>query len=154
MEKKNYVINEINSLDHLQEIVHLIQKYQYFYLNRHQEKEKIVLHFEQFLQKKMQGFQLGVFDGHAEAIGFCTVYYLPSSLSCQNYAYMSDLFVSSDYRGQGVGKILIQKALEKAKREGYGSIDWITKEDNVTAQNLYDGLGADKSLWYYYSLKH
>jgi GNAT superfamily N-acetyltransferase len=65
--------------------------------------------------------------------------------------YLDDLFVSPDARGAGVGTALISALKDKAARENFSVVRWITASDNATAQRVYDRL-ANKTSWITYDL--
>jgi ribosomal protein S18 acetylase RimI-like enzyme len=67
---------------------------------------------------------------------------------------MYDLFVIPEARGKGVGRALIEKALEVARESGAAALEWTTAPDNETAQRLYDSIpGAEKSPWLEYEIE-
>ena len=47
---------------------------------------------------------------------------------------------------------LIERCLELCRERGAEKLVWETAPDNVTAQRLYDGIGAEKSTWLTYEL--
>ncbi len=149
----NYSVKKIDAPEELEKIIGLIQNYQEFYLKKPQTKEAIFLHFKQLLSTPALGFQATAWNDKKSALGFCTVLFLPSSLSCRNYAYLSDLFVCGDVRRSGIGRALIRFASQESKQLGLEGLEWITQQDNLLAQKLYDKLTPNKSLWYCYSLK-
>jgi ribosomal protein S18 acetylase RimI-like enzyme len=59
------------------------------------------------------------------------------------YAYIDDLAVEPDYRGQGVGYALIQRAIEWAKARGLPGILLETQDNNVAACRLYQRCGFE-----------
>lgn len=87
-----------------------------------------------------------------EALGFATLYFVPSSLSARTVCVLNDLFTVPATRQRGVGRALIARAADYARERGFRSLDWQTETSNKTAQRLYDKLPAGKSEWYYYSL--
>ena len=67
---------------------------------------------------------------------------------------MNDLFVREDVRGAGIGRALIERALEEARQRGAGHLEWLTAPDNDVAQRLYDSMpGATRSVWYAYEIE-
>jgi ribosomal protein S18 acetylase RimI-like enzyme len=58
-------------------------------------------------------------------------------------ALIEELVVDRDARGQGVGRTLIQTAIEWAAAEGCSEIEVSTDEDNADAQAFYRRLGFD-----------
>ena len=53
------------------------------------------------------------------------------------YMYLDDLKVNRAYRGQGVGRSLIRKAMEVALEKGYNGIYAIGQENNLAACKFY-----------------
>ncbi|HWV35263.1 MAG TPA: GNAT family N-acetyltransferase [Thermomicrobiales bacterium] len=51
---------------------------------------------------------------------------------------LHDLFVAPAARGRGAGRALIQHLIDRARKEGWARVYWVTREDNVTARTLYD----------------
>jgi ribosomal protein S18 acetylase RimI-like enzyme len=50
-------------------------------------------------------------------------------------------YVVPDRRGQGLGRALMEAAIEFARREGAAHMDLGTSEDDVAARALYESLG-------------
>lgn len=63
--------------------------------------------------------------------------------------WLDDLFTDPAVRGSGVGRALIARLQQIAAAEGLSVVRWITAEDNVTAQRLYDTL-ATRTSWVTY----
>ena len=53
------------------------------------------------------------------------------------YMYLSDLKVSADARGKGVGKALIRAGLEEAKERSYKGLYTIAQDNNLNACLFY-----------------
>jgi GNAT superfamily N-acetyltransferase len=87
-----------------------------------------------------------------EAIGFTQLYPLFSSVSMKPMYILNDLFVSSTYRGQGVGEALINRAKQLCKSENNKGLAIQTAFDNP-AQHLYERLGfiEDTALQFLWS---
>jgi ribosomal protein S18 acetylase RimI-like enzyme len=71
--------------------------------------------------------------------------------------YLAELYVVPDRRGQGLGRALMQAAIEEARRQGADYMDLGTSEDDVAARALYESLGfshregrPDGPINYYY----
>jgi ribosomal protein S18 acetylase RimI-like enzyme len=71
--------------------------------------------------------------------------------------YLAELYVVPDRRGQGLGRALMNAAIELARAEGADYMEVNTGEDDVAARALYESLGfsnregkADGSVQYYY----
>jgi ribosomal protein S18 acetylase RimI-like enzyme len=55
--------------------------------------------------------------------------------------YLAELYVVPGRRGQGLGRALMEAAMELARREGADYMDLGTSEDDVAARALYESLG-------------
>jgi ribosomal protein S18 acetylase RimI-like enzyme len=56
-----------------------------------------------------------------------------------------DVFVLKTYRGKGVGRRLMQAAVEEAKKRNCSRITLEVRQDNVVAQRLYRSVGFDET---------
>ncbi|WP_073957173.1 GNAT family N-acetyltransferase [Thalassospira sp. TSL5-1] len=64
----------------------------------------------------------------------------PHTFSLRNVAYLEDLWVSGDQRGNGIGSQMIEAVIKAAKDQDWGRLYWLTAGDNIGAQRLYDRL--------------
>jgi ribosomal protein S18 acetylase RimI-like enzyme len=55
--------------------------------------------------------------------------------------YLEELYVVPDRRGQGIGRALMEAAMEFARAQGAADMHLGTSEDDVTARALYERLG-------------
>jgi ribosomal protein S18 acetylase RimI-like enzyme len=55
--------------------------------------------------------------------------------------YLAELYVVPDRRGQGLGRALMEAAMEHAREQGADYMDLGTSEDDVAARGLYESLG-------------
>ena len=55
--------------------------------------------------------------------------------------YLEELYVVPAKRGQGLGRALMEAAIELARREGAAHMDLGTSEDDVAARALYESFG-------------
>jgi len=65
--------------------------------------------------------------------------------------FLDDLFTAPEARGHGVATDLIAALRAHADANGGGTISWITADDNITAQSVYDKL-ATRTRWVTYEL--
>ena len=136
----------------LEELLPLIAGYQTFY-GAEPDVERNRRFFSRFLHPSEEGLLLGAWvDG--TLAGFATLYWFFSSTKAAESVLMNDLFVREDVRGAGIGRALIQSALDEARRRGAAHLEWFTAPDNLTAQRLYDSVpGAGRSIWYAYEIE-
>ena len=136
----------------LEEVLPLIAGYQTFY-RAEPDVERNRLFFSRFLQPSDEGLLLGAWvDGRLA--GFATLYWFFSSTKAADSVLMNDLFVREDVRGSGIGRALIEGALDEARRRGAAHLEWFTAPDNLKGQRLYDSIpGASRSTWYAYEVE-
>jgi GNAT superfamily N-acetyltransferase len=80
-------------------------------------------------------------DGRVE--GFA-LYYIRYSTWKGQRMYLEDLIVTEKMRGQGAGKLLLEKLIETAKEKKYGGISWQVLDWNEPAINFYKKLPSVK----------
>lgn len=137
--------------ENFDQLLDLIEDYQRFYKVRDINRERNRRFFSRLLQDRGAGLQFIAWrDG--QAVGFTTLYFPYSSTRASDYALMNDLYVSRGLRGEGIGRALVEEAKRAARDRGYDTLFWMTANDNLIAQDLYDRLEASKSLWIEYSL--
>lgn len=66
--------------------------------------------------------------------------------------YLQDLYAAPDARGTGLGRALIEAVRDRANEAGASGLYWMTQEDNLTAQRLYDRL-AEKTDFIKYRME-
>lgn len=70
--------------------------------------------------------------------------------------YLAELYVVPDHRGKGLGRALLERAIELARERGADTMDLGTSEDDVAARSLYEKLGfinregRDGPITYFY----
>ena len=55
--------------------------------------------------------------------------------------YLAELYVKPPLRGRGLGRAMMEKAMEVARARGADYMDLGTSEDDVAARKLYESLG-------------
>ena len=73
--------------------------------------------------------------------GFAQLRFRPSVYSVSLDAYLEELYVAPPRRGEGLGKALLEAAMELARSEGATHIDLGTSETDVAARALYESTG-------------
>jgi len=87
-----------------------------------------------------------------EAVGFTQLYPSFSSVSMQPIYILNDLYVTKEYRKQGIGVALLNKAKQLCKEQNYKGLGLQTETSNP-AQYLYESLGwkKDTDLKYFWT---
>src|SRR5829696_4763313 len=73
--------------------------------------------------------------------GFAQLRFRPWVYSAGLCAYLEELYVVPDRRGQGLGRALLEAAMETARAEGAEQIELGTSEDDAAARKLYESAG-------------
>lgn len=77
----------------------------------------------------------------APADGYAVLRFRPGIWTQALECYLAELYVVPARRGQGLGRALMEAAIELARREGADYMDLGTGEDDVAARGLYESLG-------------
>jgi len=56
-------------------------------------------------------------------------------------SYLAELYVAPASRGRGLGRALLEAAIEAARARGSDHMDLGTSEDDIAARSLYESLG-------------
>lgn len=81
-------------------------------------------------------------DLDGKAVGFAVYFFSYSTWQAKRGLYLEDLYVSSDARGQGAGKRLLQHLAGIALENGCGRFEWSVLDWNEPARVFYQSLGA------------
>ena len=86
-------------------------------------------------------FLLGARDGGAAAAGVCQLRYRLAVWTGRPDCWLEDLFVEREARRAGLGRALVEAAVERARARGCARIDLDVNEDNERALALYTAMG-------------
>ncbi|MMZ67075.1 Spermine/spermidine acetyltransferase [compost metagenome] len=91
-------------------------------------------------------------DKNGKSIGFAQLYPVFSSISMERSLILNDLFVDESYRGQGIGKKLLQAVSDYCNFIHSKGIELSTAATNTAAQKLYEQVGyvRDKEYYHYF----
>ena len=109
------------------------------------------------IRRLLAGGDTTVLLGGGEPHGLAVLRFRAAIWSEALECYLAELYVVPDQRGHGLGRALMEAAIELARREGADHMDLGTSEDDVAARALYESLGfsnregrADGPIAYYY----
>ena len=129
--------------EHLDMLIPLFDGYRIFY-KQASEPDKI----REFLARRFEMndtiFYLALAE-EGEALGFTQLFPSFSSVSMQRLYILNDLYVAAKHRGKGVGEALLNRAKERAIRDGAKGLTLETGIDNP-AQHLYERLDWKKDV--------
>ncbi len=74
-------------------------------------------------------------------LGFALFRIRPSLWSKANDVYLEELYVVPDHRGQGIGRKLLNAAIDAARQAGADHFELTTGETDTEARNLYESSG-------------
>ncbi len=92
------------------------------------------------------------YEINGKIVGLAHYRKLLSPLKGKYIGYLDDIFVDPEYRGQKIGKKLLNEIKDISKANGWNFVRWQTDEDNFTAKKLYDKV-ATKTKKDVYELK-
>lgn len=94
-----------------------------------------------FIEKKAKVIFLIVDN---KEVGFALYFYNFSTFLGKPGIHLEDLYVSSEYRGFGYGKLLLKKIASIAYEEGCGRLEWTCLNWNKPSIDFYLSLNAVK----------
>ncbi len=78
-----------------------------------------------------------------QPVGFALFFHNYSTFLTKPGIYLEDIFVLSEYRRQGIGKLLLSKVAQIAVERDCGRLEWSVLDWNEPAQTFYRRMGAD-----------
>lgn len=82
-------------------------------------------------------------------VGITHVVLHPNTWNTTDCCYLEDLYVSTEVRGKGVGRALIEKVYDFASDKNCNRVYWVTQEDNSAARSLYNKLATKTDMVQY-----
>ncbi|MEL6397792.1 MAG: GNAT family N-acetyltransferase [Cyanobacteria bacterium J06607_6] len=81
-------------------------------------------------------------------VGFALFFHNYSTFLMKPGIYLEDLFVAPEYRGRGIGKLLLQRLGQLALERDCGRLEWNVLDWNQPAIDFYERMGAEiKPEW-------
>lgn len=74
--------------------------------------------------------------------GFALFFHNYSTFLAQRGIWLEDLFVLPEFRGRGIGKLLLAHLAQLAVERGCGRLEWWVLDWNEPAIRFYESLGA------------
>ena len=126
-------------MDDLPALAALFDGYRVFY-GQPSDPTRAAAFLRQRLERGDSHLLLAV-DAQGNALGFTQLYPLFTSVGTAPIELLNDLFVAPQTRGRGVGRALLRRAAEDARKRGAVRLELQTTVDNATAQALYASEG-------------
>jgi GNAT superfamily N-acetyltransferase len=109
------------------------------------------------VQQLLADGEMTILLGGTEPQGLAVLRFRPALWTEALDCYLEELYVVPNRRSQGLGRALMEAAIELARREGAVRMELGTSEDDVAARALYERLGfsnregkPDGPVNYYY----
>jgi ribosomal protein S18 acetylase RimI-like enzyme len=77
-------------------------------------------------------------------VGYAVFYPNFATFRGQRGLYLEDIFIKKEFRGRGVGEIILKYLAKAAKERGFERIDFQVLEWNTPAIKFYEKLGAHR----------
>lgn len=136
MEKREIQVRQATSED-AEEIARLLHDFNLEFLEPTPEVETLVGYVRRLLDESEMAVLLAG-DGPD---GLSLVRFRPSLWTEGSEAYLQELYVVPELRGQGIGRRLLEETLELARASGASGIDLNTGETDTAARGLYESMG-------------
>jgi ribosomal protein S18 acetylase RimI-like enzyme len=143
--KMEYSIEKIDR-EHMTDVLSLIKE-----LAVYEKEPNAVIIDEAVLEKALfdDGLAYGwvaIRDKEVVGLAICYLRFSTWNGPC---AYLEDLIVRQEWRGNGIGEALLQVLIEDTKKRNLPFVQWQVLDWNESAVRFYEKLGAqiDKGWW-------
>ena len=132
--------------DDFEKIGEVFNLYRQFY-----EKESNIEACKNYIHERLINNEAQIFyiENEKECMGITQLYMTFDSLELSKKIILYDLFVRSEYRNKGIGRMLMNAAKSFAERKGVTSIELSTSINNKNAQSLYESLEYQRDTEFY-----
>lgn len=139
------------TLDQLTPLAQLFDAYRVFY-RKDSDLESAKTFLKERLQNEDSQVYLALDTATGIFCGFVQLYPLFSSTRMCRLWLLNDLYVLPKYRGQGISKLLINRAKTLAKATSAAGLMLETEKSNLIGNQLYPATGfeVDKDHNYYF----
>ena len=132
---------------HIKEVGILFDLYRQFY-----KYESNLIQSTNYIKERIYNKESKIFiaiNNREEPVGFVQLYETFGSLDLGKIIILYDLYVKKDHRKNNIGKQLMIKSHEYAKKIKAKRIQLSTAIDNFIGQSLYESLGYVKDIDFY-----
>ena len=132
--------------DDFEKIGEVFNLYRQFY-----EKESNIEACQNYIHERLINNEAQIFyiENEKECMGITQLYTTFDSLELSKKIILYDLYVRSEYRNKGIGRMLMNAAKSFAERKGVTSIELSTSINNKNAQSLYESLDYQRDTEFY-----
>lgn len=83
--------------------------------------------------------------GNGEYAGLLVAFENFSTFTARPMVNIHDVIVRPEYRGRGIGRLLMKGIIDEAARRGAARVTLEVRKDNLAAQHLYRSLGFEET---------
>jgi GNAT superfamily N-acetyltransferase len=94
--------------------------------------------FERLIGDDARDFHGVVAEIEGELVGLVHFLFHRHCWKIEDVIYLQDLFTLKHYRGQGIGRALIEAVYAYGDQAGAPTVYWLTQDYNTQARELYD----------------
>ena len=135
------------NVNHIKQVGELFDLYRQFYKYVSNIKDST-----DYISERMKNNESIIFfatNKQKEAMGFVQLYETFGSLDLGKIIILYDLYVKEDHRKNNIGRQLMIRSHEYAKKINAKRIQLSTATDNFIGQSLYESLGYIKDIDFY-----
>ena len=136
MEGREIQVRQATSEDAV-EIARLLRDFNLEFLEPTPELETLT----GYVRRLLEASEMAVLLAGEGPDGLSLLRFRPALWSEGAEAYLQELYVVPDLRGQGIGRRLLEETLELARDAGATGIDLNTGETDTAARALYESVG-------------
>lgn len=125
---------------YIDDVVTLVEEYRSFY-NFESSPSETKKFLQEIIERKENKLFVAIDEQKDKVMGFVNLYPCYSTLALKRLWILNDIGVNEQYRGRGVSKSLIERAIEFAKETRAVRIELKTDKTNKRALSLYESLG-------------
>src|SRR5690625_3641736 len=117
-----------------------LQESPMYFVKSYEEKKQSAATYEKRFENPEHSFTFGAFDGE-KLVGIITLV-RQQLVKLHHRTSIISMYTKSNYRGLGIGKALLEKAIEQAKNlDGVEQIHLTVVTTNEAAKHLYSSFG-------------
>jgi ribosomal protein S18 acetylase RimI-like enzyme len=132
---------------HIKKVGELFDLYRQFY-----KYESNLFQSTNYIKERIDNKESKIFiaiNNREETVGFVQLYETFGSLDLGKIIILYDLYVKEDHRKNNIGRQLMIRSHEYAKKINAKRIQLSTATDNFIGQSLYESLGYVKDIDFY-----
>ena len=123
------------------DVARLMAEFGEWFGNHESGEEEILASVERIMGGEDGEYLLGAVGGDGAPAGVCQLRFRWSVWKSTEDCWLEDLYVREEARGSGLGRALVEGALERARERGCKRIELDVNEDNTPALALYEKCG-------------